>query len=247
MPQQQQIFDLLLNSDEVTWQTIIYQLVREEGMNPWDIDISLLTKKYIQMLKKLKEMDFRISGKVVLAAAILLKIKCAQLVGEDMNQLDRLIASAEETDDQNVEDFYNQLEGELSDLHRVDGTGAYPTLMPKTPQPRTRKVSIYDLMDALDRALAVNRRRVLRQIPEKRMERPKKERDVTMLILDVYERVRKWFNIEKKPLMFTELLRSDTKEEKILTFVPLLHLVKDRKIDLEQKEHFGPIEITLHS
>ena len=242
---QQEIFDLLLGSDEVTWQSIIYRLVREEGMDPWDVNLTLLTKKYIQMLHKLKEMDFRISGKVVLAAAILLKLKSTRLIGEDMNQLDRLIASAERAEGELTDEFYNQLEGELSSTYATAEAG-FPMLMPRTPQPRTRKVSIYDLIESLEKALEVNQRRVLRNVPIKPMERPKKEIDLGTMISEVYGRIVQIFAKDPAPLFFTNLLRTETKEEKVYTFIPLLHLSKERKIDLAQRQHFGPIQIMLH-
>ena len=46
------IFGLLMSkTDEITWQTIIFDLVKSEQMDPWDIDISLLTQKYIDFEK----------------------------------------------------------------------------------------------------------------------------------------------------------------------------------------------------
>ena len=36
-----------------------------------------------------------------------------------------------------------------------------------------------------------------------------------------------------------------TKEDKVFTFIPLLHLTNQRKIDLNQENHFGEIEIVL--
>jgi len=75
-----QILDMLLEKDDITWQTIIYDLVGSSKMDPWNLDVSQLTKKYIEMIKQLKEHDFRISGKIVLAAAILLKIKSNNLL-----------------------------------------------------------------------------------------------------------------------------------------------------------------------
>ena len=62
-------------SNEVTWRSMIYELVKSEQMDPWNVDISVLSKRYVLMLKKLKELDFRVSGKMVLAAAILLKME----------------------------------------------------------------------------------------------------------------------------------------------------------------------------
>ena len=86
---QQQIFDLLLEQEDVTWKSILYELVKTEQMDPWDIDITLLTKKYIQIIKELQQQDFRISGKILLAAAFLLKIKAAHLVDHDISNLDK--------------------------------------------------------------------------------------------------------------------------------------------------------------
>jgi len=56
-----------------------------------------------------------------------------------------------------------------------------------------------------------------------------------------------FFNVSNdSKLTFTQLLPpSGTKEDKIYTFIPLLHLTTQRKVDLSQKEHFGEIEIML--
>ena len=89
---QDKLFDMLLQQDDITWQSMIHDAVRTEQMDPWDIDIAVLAARFLEMLKKFKEMDFRISGKIVLAAAILLRIKSYRLVSEDLNQLDQLIA-----------------------------------------------------------------------------------------------------------------------------------------------------------
>ncbi|MCK5140441.1 MAG: segregation/condensation protein A, partial [Thermodesulfovibrionia bacterium] len=46
-------------------------------------------------------------------------------------------------------------------------------------------------------------------------------------------------------LTFSTLVPSETKEDKIYTFIPLLHLTNQRKIDIEQYQPFGEIEIIL--
>ncbi|MFH1399095.1 MAG: segregation/condensation protein A [Candidatus Woesearchaeota archaeon] len=241
---EQRIFKLLFENDEVTWQSIIYRLVKEEGMDPWDIDITLLSHRYIRMLKKLKEMDFRISGKVVLAAAILLRLKSTKLVEDDLTALDRLIASTQESNEDFSDEFYSELESEFEGLHETQKE-SIPWLVPKTPQPRTRKVSIYDLMDALEEALEVSRKRVLRTMPERKIEIPEMEIDITQLISSVYTKIQAFFNKSKEKLFFNQLVDSDDKEDKIMTFIPLLHLVNERKVDVEQLVHFGPIEVKI--
>ncbi|MFH1182311.1 MAG: segregation/condensation protein A [Candidatus Woesearchaeota archaeon] len=233
------LFSILLDKNAITWQTIIQELVKSEEMDPWDIDVSILSKRYIDMLKKLKEMDFKVSGKVVLAAAILLRIKSTKLVTEDIGELDSLMAGEQESYD----DFYDELQSDLA----LEAREQIMPLLPRTPQPRKRKVSIYDLMLALQKALEVKERRVLRGIPSVKIDVPERKIELGALINDVYRRVVE-FLTNRQRLTFSELLRSQDKADKVMTFIPLLHLahIDQRKLDLLQKEQFGEIEIVLH-
>jgi segregation and condensation protein A len=205
-------------------------------MDPWDIDVSILAQKYIDMLRTLKEHDFRVSGKVLLAAAILLKMKSNKLVGEDLTELDRLLIGVEEELEELGFD-------ETSHIPKLD---EIPTLIPKTPQPRKRKVSIFDLVEALERALEVKKRRLLHSIPPLNLEAPKKKRDITQVIRDVYGRIKSFFiSTLSGKLTFSKLLPSESKEDKVYTFIPLLHLAQQNKIELVQEQPFGEIQVLL--
>jgi len=236
---QDKIFDIIFDKNEITWQTMLYELVKTEQMDPWDIDISLLTHRFLEMLGKFKEMDFGISGKVVLAAAILLKIKSNRLVGEDIMQFDKMF---EEPEDDQVADLYDDdSQAPKEDMGKVH-------LIPRTPQPRKRKVSIYDLMAALQKALEVKKRRVLSSIPPSNIGIPEKKRDIGEIIREIYGRIKGFlFRTQGKAMTFSQLIPSEKKEDKIYTFIPLLHLANRHKVELEQKEHFGEIEIMLHT
>ncbi len=237
MEAHQRIFDIILSkADEVTWQSIIYELVRSEEMDPWDINITLLTQKYMDMLRSLKEHDFRVSGKVLLAAAILLKLKSNKLVGDDLSELDRLLIGVEEE----MEDLGFDEHGEVQKLTEI------PALIPRTPQPRKRKVSIFDLVEALERALEVKKRRLLNSIPPLNLEAPKKKKDITEIIREVYGRIRLFFvTALKEKLTFKKLLPSESREDKVHTFIPLLYLAQQSKIELVQETPFGEIEIMM--
>ncbi len=230
----EEIHKILFEKDDVTWQTIIYELVKSEKIDPWDININLLTKKYIEIVKKLKEFDFNISGKILLAAAILLRIKSNRLVGEDLDEFDRMIAGQQEQDF--FEDDFNEA---LTNKEQAQ------TLIPRLPQPRKRKVSIYDLMNALEKALEVKQRRVLKDIPSFDIEIPKKKSNINLTIQSLYLKIKKFFVTGNKELTFSKLIPSDTKEDKVLTLIPLLHLSNKNQVNLTQKEHFGEILINL--
>ena len=51
---QHDIYAMLVEKDDVTWQTLLMDLIKTEQMNPWDINISHLTKRYIETLQQLK-------------------------------------------------------------------------------------------------------------------------------------------------------------------------------------------------
>ncbi|MFH0876208.1 MAG: ScpA family protein [archaeon] len=240
--EQQQIFDMLFNKDDITWQGIIYDLVRTEQMDPWDIDITLLAKKFLDRLKKIKEADLRISGKVVLASAILLKLKATKLMEEDINGLDSLIASMQQNPDDALFEEMLDYNSNGSEVMANDK----PQIFPKTPQPRKRKVSVFDLVKALEKALEVSDRRKVFASNAPQVFIPQKPRDISLVIKDVYTQILDFFKRNKsKKLTFDSLLPSQEKLDKVYTFVPLLHLDNQRKIDLLQEEHFGEIEVKL--
>lgn len=238
MDSNEKLFQLLFEKDEVTWQALLYELVKKEQMNPWDVDVSLLARKYIETIKKLKELDFRISGKVLLAASILLKIKSNKLLNEDLFELDKLLTQSEE-------DIFEEF---ALDEHEEHDKSEMHALIPKMPQPRKRKVSIFDLVQALEKALGVKKRRVLNSMPPLNVKIPQKTRDITQIIREIYAKVKSFFSInDGKRLTFSQLVPSNAKEDKIYTFIPLLHLTNQRKVDLSQEEHFGEIEIMLNT
>jgi len=234
---QDKILNLIFEQNDVTWQTMLYQLVKQEGMNPWDVDVSLITQRYLEMLKTIKELDFRISGKVVLAAALLVRIKATRLLGEDLDELDRLLAGPQDS-----EDFYEDLEEQYKSEASIE---EHPELFPRTPQPRARKVSIYDLVRALQKALEVRQRRLIRSFPKGRLEVPEQKIDINKVIDKILAKVMDYFEKNTEKLTYQNLVQDEPRKDKILAFMSLLHLahVDYRKIDLLQNENFGDIEI----
>lgn len=231
---QNQLYEMLIKEDEITWQTIIYDLIRSEQMDPWDIDLSLLTNKYLEAVKTMQEMNLFISGKVVLAAALLLRIKSTKLVAEDIAMFDEFL-------------FHSDSEELMDDLllnEKPQRVKDIPRLAIKTPQARKRKVTVQDLLTALQKALEVNQRKVMRKINDRtiNVQLPKIKFDVTLLIKNIYEKLLELFKKEDE-ITFLRLVSSEKKEDKIFTFIPLLHLDNQGKINLSQETPFGEIKI----
>ncbi len=239
MAMQDQILDMLLKKDEITWQELIYDLVRTEQMDPWDVDLSLLAKRYLDIVKQLKEVNFFISGKVVLAAAILLKLKCNNLISEKIADFDSQLFYTEEED---VEQLAQVASSTLENPN--------VRLTIKTPQTRKRKVQLQDLIKALEKALDIDEKRTIRRerfeiVPET-IKLPERKINIGDRIRIVYSKINDWFRNNKVEVSFEDLLNEGSKRDKVLTFIPLLHLENDRKINMRQEIAFEKIYISLN-
>ncbi len=228
---------IVLNEDDISWQSILYDLVRKEGMDPFDIDVTLIAKRYLERIRELKDHDFRMSGKVLLAAAIMLKIKSTTLIGQGLQELDRLLTQPEFDEDA----FFEEIE---AGPRRLEDPGSIPPLRPRTPQPRKRKVSIHDLVGALQKALEVKRRRVLRQTPTVNMKAPEDKIDIGVLVKNLFGKIIGLFR-RKSDITFSGLVSGKTKEDKVTTLLPLLYLSNTQRIELIQEVPFGEITIKL--
>jgi chromatin segregation and condensation protein Rec8/ScpA/Scc1 (kleisin family) len=51
--------------------------------------------------------------------------------------------------------------------------------------------------------------------------------------------------LEQEQLTFTQLIPSEDRQGKVLTFIPLLHLTNERRVDLAQEASFTEIYIEL--
>src|SRR3989338_5396846 len=96
---QNQFYDII-TSRKPDWQAIIYDLINTEQLDPWDIDIIILTEKYFEKVLELEKeiadsdeleiTDFYASSKVVLAAALLLRIKSEFLLNRHIKSIDEI-------------------------------------------------------------------------------------------------------------------------------------------------------------
>ncbi len=235
---QDEIFEMLLKEEEMGWKTILFDLVESEQMDPWDINITLLTQKYIQVIKEMKEHDLKISGKMILAAAILLKIKTTQLVDKDIVKLDRFFKNEESLYE--VEEMIEQGMGE--EAKKKD---KFP-LIPRNPQERNRKVSIHDLVKALQHALETKKKILAKMRPVK-FAMPSRKVDIMEVIRDVFHKLEYYSEKEEgSKISFNRLVPPRASRlEKVFTFVPLLHLENHHKVEMEQAKSFDEIFVTL--
>lgn len=234
---QEQLHDLLF-SRELGWQEIIYDLINTEQLDPWDVNIVILTDKYLDKIRLIEEADFFVSSKVLLAAALLLRIKSEILLNKYIKSIDDIL--------------FGKKEDKKYELERIELDESIPQLIPKSPMARFKRVTLQELMESLNKAIVTENRRIRKEIVnnnalrEAEISLPKRRFSIKDKIRELYEKITLNFkeNKHKQKISFTEFIGID-KEERLLSFSPLLHLDHQKKIWLEQESHLEDFNIWL--
>lgn len=233
---QDQVYDLI-TGEELSWQEIIYDLIKTEQLDPWDINLGILADKYLEKINSFGEDNFFVSSKVLLACALLLRLKAELLVNRYIQDLNDIL--------------YGRKEEKRYELQRIElEDGELPILVPKTPMPRQRKISLEELMSALNNAIETENRRIRKEIKQRQAEKsalvvlPKINRiNLKDRIKEIYLQICTTINRTKTKMTFSEL--APTREEKLSAFLPLLHLSNQDKLYLDQPTHFEEVYLSL--
>ncbi|MBT4445698.1 segregation/condensation protein A [archaeon] len=238
---QEHIEHIVLKHSDIDWKNLLVDLVNKEGMDPWDIDITELTKTFIKTVQKMQEADLKVSGKMFLAAAMLFKLKSHHLLEHDITMLDQLL---NDNDEEEFDDDYYD-----TDTSRKKRNLDPYTLIRRNPQPRRRKVSIHDLVEALQKAMKTRKRKLTADRPNYDFKMPEGSFDVTNSIRELLNKITYYTKKkEQETLTFTSLLPPRAgKQEKVHTFIPLLHLSNEKKIDTTQEKPFDEIYLRMYS
>jgi segregation and condensation protein A len=234
---QEQVHDILF-SRELGWQEIIYDLINTEQLDPWDLDITLLSNKFLERVKVMEEADFFVSSKVLLAGALLLRIKSEILLNKYIKSIDEIL--------------FGKKEEKKHVLERIELNEEIPELIPKSPMPRFKKVTLKELVESLNKAIKTENRRIKKEIIKRNSLRessislPKRKFSIKDKIQEIISRLSTHFKVNqnKKRVGYTDFIGKD-REERILCFYPLLQLENQKKVWLEQEAHFEEIYIWL--
>ncbi len=204
---------IVIGSD---WQEVLATLVAEEGMDPLELDIIKLVDAFTRYLEQLKQFDFRIPARFILVAAILLRMKAELLLEEE----EQKALETKEVPPLNIEDV--------------------PTLLPPITRKPTRKVTLNELVTALNKAFDFKEKKETKKLRMRRaVERLiEKEEDIEVRINDIYERISILHSTT-----FSDLVPSWKRMEIVKTFLPILHLETRGKIVCTQEEMFKEIYI----
>jgi len=245
------IYNIVEDKNVVSWKSVLYELIEKENLDPWDIDLSILTNKYLKTIKNLKNIDFEISGKLLLVAIFLLKLKVEFLLNKDIRGIEEKIIKLENEDfNDNLEELENFSE-DLDNLEIVNKKKKKEyNLKYRNPIARKRKVTIVDLIEVLEKTLErskIRRENILARKRKVEYNGPTyspNKKDLKELVDELYEILyEELIKNKKSQVRFSNLISKKSKEEILNKFFPLLHLSYNNKVKLEQNKLFGEIFI----
>jgi len=219
-----------------TWEGVLARLTSD--MDPWDIDLAILARRYRDYMQALRELEFEIPGRMVLTCSILLRMKS-----------DVLLAMERPTDrDGLIEELEDAIDAELQTWDLPSDPDEF--YLPVLRRPR-RHVTILDLRDALAAAMKVSRRRAERLIEQVEMDDEDPFENFEIGGTGFTDRLRGLFDriVEllsgRRALSFFKLLDRGDKEDRVEKFFQVLHLTAEGQIACSQEEFLGDILIQL--
>ncbi|MBI3413449.1 MAG: segregation/condensation protein A [Candidatus Aenigmarchaeota archaeon] len=219
MQTEEKILNLVVRDH--SWEQIIFHLIESENLDPNDVDLERLANAFVDYINKLEELDFHIPAKMIIIAAVLLRMKSDKLGFEK-------------------ELVMPEVAEKPAPIDKID---TLPLNVPLKRQPK-RKVSVQELIEALRRMVETKEkkeRRFLRM--QERIEIT--EDDITEKIDKLYSKIA-WVldRLYGEPLPFTKLVGEWKRKNVVRNFVPLLQLAHQGKLDIEQEDWFKEILIS---
>ncbi|MFB6291646.1 MAG: hypothetical protein ABEJ25_07995 [Candidatus Bipolaricaulia bacterium] len=203
--------------------------------DPWNISVDELASGFMRELDEMGGKNLELSGRMVLTCAVLLRAKAEKLGGRNQSP---------------EEEFEEEMDQGFWGYEEFENDRYVPSLELPLKRMSERAVTTDELSEAFSSAIEVYERREERWEAEEE-ESPygwgmelDDEESFQVKLQRLYRKVKQKFS-RGKEVLFSTLLDQDTKEEKFQTFMELLHLQSEGKIQCKQEKPFSEIKVRL--
>jgi segregation and condensation protein A len=228
---------------------ILVDLAKRGDIDPWNLDLTAVADRYLQTVQQLKASDLRITGKVLLYLAILLRMKSDILTHGLAFWLEDAVA----------EDYLTTDDDPFAELPLPNVVSLETVLKRRTniKQPRIRPVTLVDLITELQKIETLESRQAMRQALTK-MERRRSSVDLANWTIDDIETMAHEEFVEDtldtvseaidqtlshgQQVGFNALVQ-DVRMDRITVFLALLFLAARTDIILHQPVFYGDLII----
>jgi segregation and condensation protein A len=215
--------DLVDLIDQPAWKTILLDLVESEKMNPWDIDVILLSEKYLKKISELEGNNLRVPANAILACAILVKTKSKYLKLSSLEDEDEKAELTQEQKDMMLAQIPDLMSGRMS---------------------REGRITLDELVMSIEDIIQ-------RTNPKKNSSRVIPRIEINFDAASIEEKLDDVFELIKQKVdsqgivLFRDLVDSNEVDAVVDVFLPVLFLMNSGKLIAYQNEFFGEIFVQL--
>lgn len=218
---------------------LLLHLIKKSKMEIFDIEISEITKEYLNYIKEMTDMNLDIASEYLVMSAELIEMKSRKLLP---NKKDEEEKEEEENPEEELKrrliEYKKYKESTEVFRNLEENRANYYTKAPESLKQYSSEklendgsVGIFDLLDAFQKLL------------ERQEYNKPKNTKITRKELSVKERVAKIRDILKvhKKINFIELFDNFSKPYVVVTFLSVLEMAKNREINIKQDNNFSDI------
>lgn len=234
------MYKIVLPNFEGPFDLLLYFIKRDE-LNIYDIPISKITLEFLNYIKLMTLFDIELAGEFVVMAANLIYIKTQMLLPRQKNEDGILDEDPRKQLVQNILEYmqFKEAAKELSAranankfaLCRENFTAEFAQM---NMNATFRNATLYDLLKAFGTAL--KRRTTIEQ----------NVHIVEMFNVTVEEKLEEIQTklVKTKRFLFSELVKNQSRQNIIVSFLAILELIKAGKIFISQEDNFSEITIS---
>jgi len=233
---------------------LLVDMAKQGKIDPWNIDVVEVADKFLMELERARKLDLRISGRVLLYAAILTRMKAEILAEEAVlcvsepegsSSSEGVREDCEFASNAPEYDYYGEIDFEgfenlnLMDTAEKSEEGMFEDEIIAHLMKPHRKVrrftTLKDLLRELERVEKTKKKKRERgSVKNKVLETPHEE-DMEDTISAVESELKKLFK-RRDFVTFSELAEGKELKRKLSLFVSILYLTYRKKIEIEQEK-----------
>ncbi len=221
---------------------LLLHLIKEHKINIYDIPIFTITKQYLEYLNKMNEYNIEIASEFLVLASTLVSIKVKMLLPkeneeEQLNEEDPRIELVNrlleyERYKEASETFLYLLSTQGKSYYRPQDEKLYNKISKESNS--LENINAVELMKYIQFALE---RKIEQQLPP--YEVKTKQVSISQKTTELIKKLEKL-----KLTYFDKIIDKNSTSDVVISFMAILDLYKQNKVELNQMDSFTPIKIT---
>lgn len=221
---------------------LLLHLIKEHKVNIYDIPIFTITQQYLEYLSKMNEYNIEVASEFLVLASTLVYIKVKMLLPKD-NDEEELNESDPRLELVNRLLEYERYKGASETflyLLSTQGKSYYRPLDEKLYNKISKESNSIENINAIELIKYIQfalERKKEQQLPN--YEVKIKQVSLSQKISELVEKLEKL-----KLIYFDKIVDKNNNSDLVISFMAILDLYKQNRVDLDQMDNFTPIKIT---